>query len=426
MGGEKTGARNSRLRPSFGVVPWVIGCALLAALGCSGEEPLCEGDECGARFIPLPDAGMPLLTANDAGAPRLTQAEAACATQSIAAERGERRPVDIIFVIDNSGSMLEEIAAVRRNIDRDFASIIDESDVDYRVIMLSQYGGDGAGVCIDPPLAGADCSQGIDKTNGERYFHFNQVIGSNDPLCQILDTIDNTRADPRAPKGFSEWLRPEASKAFVLITDDSARCSYTDSEMQVVLGADNADPFEDALAFHAALRAKAPEQFAGHYQFFSIVGMAVQGDQPQPVFPTEPLEPATCNTAPSPGLMYQALSIATDALRYPVCEGRSFDAVFQVLARSVIQTASAECTFQLPEVPAPQVLDLPSVNLEIRRSPDADPQNFEQVSGATECKDAHSFYIHDRIELCPQACQWLQRSPEPAVEILYGCQVTPE
>jgi hypothetical protein len=402
-------------------------CALPAAVSCSGSDDAasCKGDRCESRYVPLPDSGMPLLTESDAGAARLTEAEGACVMESIEAEPGERRPVDIIFVIDNSGSMSEEIAAVRRNIDHEFASIIEESDVDYRVIMVSQFGEDGTGVCIDPPLGGADCSQGLEKTNGERYFHFNQVIGSNDALCQILDTIDNTRADPRAPSGFNQWLRPEAAKAFVLITDDSARCSYLDSEMTVYIGADHADPFEDALTFHAALRAKAPEHFAGHYQFFSIVGMAVQGDQPQPVFPTEPLDSITCNTAPSPGLSYQALSIATDALRYPVCEGRSFDAVFQVLAQSVIQTATAECTFQLPEVEAPQVLDLPGVNLEVRRSPSSDPQTFDQVAGASECEDAHSFYIRDRIELCPQACQWLQRSPEPAVEILYGCSVNP-
>ena len=427
MGGMGALQRDNPPQPwsSNGAVLWVIGCALLAALGCSGAGPKCKGDEC-KRYIPIPDAGMPLVAVSDAGGPRPTDSQQACATQSIEAEPGDRRPVDIIFVIDNSGSMSEEIAAVRRNIDHDFAAIIDESGVDYRVIMLSQFGPDGTGVCIDPPLAGADCSQGLKKTNGERYFHFDQPIGSNDALCQILDTIDNTHADSRAPHGLSEWLRPEASKAFVLVTDDSARCSYTDSEMQVVLGADGADPFEDALRFHSALRAKAPEQFDGHYQFFSIVGMAVHGDQPQPVFPFEPLDTMSCNTAPSPGLLYQALSIATDALRYPVCEGRSFDAVFQVLARSVIQTASAECTYQLPEVKAPQALDLPSVNLEIRRSPDADPQHFDQVSGASACKDAHSFYIRDRIELCPQACQWLQRSPEPSVEILYGCTVTPE
>jgi hypothetical protein len=377
------------------------------------------------RFTPSPDAAVPLISA-DSGPAHLTQAATACAMQSIEAQPGTERPVDIIFVIDNSGSMTEEIAAVRRNIDHDFAAIIDDSKVDYRVIMLSQFGADGTGVCIEPPLGGAACSAGLNKTNSKRYFHYNQPIGSNDALCQILDTLDNAHVDSRAAHGFQEWLRPEAAKAFVLITDDSARCAYRDDKMQVVLGADDADPFEDALAFHAALRAKAPEQFRGHYQFFSIVGMSADTDRPQPVFPHQPLDSATCSTAPSPGLSYQALSIATDALRYPVCEGRSFDAVFQVLAHNVIQTASAECTFRLPEVAAPQALDLTTVNLEVRHAGNAEPERFAQVSGASACANAHSFYIRDRIHLCPDACRWLQRAREPAVQIFYGCTVTPE
>ena len=33
----------------------------------------------------------------------------------------------------------------------------------------------------------------MSKTNGERYFHFNQEIGSNDALCQLLDALDGKR-----------------------------------------------------------------------------------------------------------------------------------------------------------------------------------------------------------------------------------------
>ena len=37
-----------------------------------------------------------------------------------------------------------------------------ELGVDYRVIMISKYGVDSLGVCIEPPLAEADCDLGID------------------------------------------------------------------------------------------------------------------------------------------------------------------------------------------------------------------------------------------------------------------------
>jgi hypothetical protein len=369
-----------------------------------------------------------LLPTETSSSAILAQSSEACAMQSIHAEPGKRRPVDIIFVIDNSGSMSDEITAVRRNIDKDFASIVDASGVDYRVIMVSLFGQGGTEVCIDPPLAGAACAQGLEHTNGPRYFHYNQEIGSHDAFCQILDTLDKPEPHSAAPHGFQEWLRPDAAKAFVLVTDDAASCTYHDEQIQLLVGADGVDPFQDALAFHSALRAKAPDQFKGRYQFFSIVGLAAANGEPEPVFPFEPLQTKVCSTAPAAGLSYQALSIATDALRYPVCEGRSFDAVFHVLAQSVIQTASAECTYQIPDVQAPDVIILSSVNLAFR--PDAndstDATTFEQVKSVMDCKNDQSFYIGDRIELCPDACRALQRAQEPEVKILYGCSRAPE
>ena len=74
--------------------------------------------------------------------------------QTTRAERGAVKEVDIIFVVDNSGSMTDEIDAIRRNINDNFAAIIEASGVDYRVILLSQYGREGTNVCIEPPLAG--------------------------------------------------------------------------------------------------------------------------------------------------------------------------------------------------------------------------------------------------------------------------------
>lgn len=390
--------------------------------GCGTSS--CQDERC-ARHIDQPDAHAPVALGDAGFVTRLAEADSACAVQKVQAEHASRRPVDVIFVIDNSGSMSEEIATVRSNIDRDFAAIIANSGVDYRVIMVSRYGTDATGVCIEPPLGGAGCAGGLAKTNGERFFHYDQEIGSNDALCQILDTFDRPEGK-RAPRGYQQWLRPEAVKAFVLVTDDNARCTYRDAQIQLLVGADDSAPFTDALAFHAALREKSPEQFA-LYQFFSIVGMqGTGGDMPAPLFPHEPLDKRACASAPGPGLSYQALSIATDALRYPVCEGLSFDAVFHALAESVIKTSLAECSFQLPVVQTPQTLLLSSVNLEYRSAEDAEPEHFDQVETPADCKNDHAFYIRERIELCPRACQRRQRDKAPSVEILYGCARAPE
>src|SRR5690606_35531842 len=124
--------------------------------------------------------------------------EPACVGGSTAATR-IRRPVDIIFVIDNSGSMEEEIGQVEQRINEDFADIIEQSGLDYRVIMVSRYGdldhpfGGGGGtnypICIGSPLGGTEC---LDPDNeapvpGQRFLHYSARVGSNDALCLLLD-----------------------------------------------------------------------------------------------------------------------------------------------------------------------------------------------------------------------------------------------
>jgi hypothetical protein len=400
------------------------GAAALAVLFDVG----CHADAC-ERGVNCPDRGPATSMTGDA-AVSLVQADAACVMQSVHAMRGAAKPVDIVFVIDNSGSMNDEIAQVRASLNQDFAAIIAASGVDFRVIMISQFGADGTGVCIEPPLGGAACSSGLETTNGPAYFHYNQEIGSTDGLCQVLATFAIPDQSGRAPQGWQAWLRPEAAKAFVMITDDSAGCEYREGATLVQLGGFGADPYEDALAFHRALLAKSGEQFGVppdvKYQFFSLVGMTPNDPPSEPYFPHDGLRSETCDTAPTPGLMYQALSIATDALRYPVCEGRSFDAVFRVLARSVIQASKADCVFELPKPPAEHTLELSTVNLEYRPGDGSAGQHFGQVASPAVCKDDHSFYIRDRIELCPAACRAVQLDPMPEVEVLYGCMIVPQ
>ena len=81
--------------------------------------------------------------------------------QSVRAMRGPGKSVDVIFVVDNSASMEDEIAAVRANINQNFAAIVQASAVDLRVILLSLYGTSGTNICIGPPLAGAECGAGL-------------------------------------------------------------------------------------------------------------------------------------------------------------------------------------------------------------------------------------------------------------------------
>ena len=88
------------------------------------------------------------------------------------------------------------------------------------------------------------------------FFHYSVDIESTDSLCLILKTFDHADADNRAPNGWQDWLRPDSQKAFVVITDDSAHCTYEQGESRVEFGEIGADPFDDALRFHEALLAE--------------------------------------------------------------------------------------------------------------------------------------------------------------------------
>ena len=404
----------------------LIALALVAAgAGCGKDEQLCTGSECDALPGPPTGSGGKGGTSRDGG-PRVVGAEQACAMQSTRATPGLDKQVDIVFVIDNSGSMAEEIAAVRSNINVNFAQLIQESGVDFRVVLLSQFGSEGTGVCVDPPLAGAPCSAGLAASTSDVFFHYDMPIDSFDPLCRLLQAFDQPDAAGRAPYGFRQWLRPEARKVFVLISDDSASCIWNSGDGSIVeFGTKEADPFKVALTFHETLLARSPEQFGTppdtRYTFYSIVGIAPNEPPTEPWFPHHELNADACDTAPSPGLSYQALSVITDALRYPVCEGRGFDAVFRVLARSVVEAAKADCSFELPNAPPGQTIARSTINVEYEPGDGGEAQRFVQVPDTASCT-ATSFVLGEsRIDLCPDACAAVQEDSKAEVRVLYGC-----
>lgn len=397
---------------------FALSVLLPALTACSG--PPCTGACMDAAAPNAPDAGDIPVTTRDA----------ACAVQSARAMRASVHPLDVVFVIDNSGSMAEEIAAVRSNINENFAALIQQSGADYRVIVLSRFGADGTAVCIEPPLSGADCGAGLYASDSPVFFHYNAEIGSNDAFCRILATLQQADPERRAPEGWQSFLRQDAQKAFILITDDSAACAYADDDVDVQFGGEDADPFADALAFHQALLQKAPEQFGVppdvRYQFYGFVGMRPSEPATEPWFPYQELQTEACDSAPSAGLSYQALSVVTDALRYPVCEGRGFDAVFRVLAHSVVESTRADCVFQIPEAPPRQSINRATIAIEYRPGGDGEPVQIAQVEDSAAC-DERSFHLRDdQLELCPEACALVEADTAAQIEVLYGCLIVPE
>lgn len=356
----------------------------------------------------------------------------------------EKRPVDIIFMIDNSGSMKGEIEQVQDRINADFASIIGSSAIDYRVIMMSRYGdidtsvGDSKyPICIGSPLGADDCSA-ADSTelvsNPPHYFHFSTDVGSWDALCRVLegyDAPDELARDgrawtPLAPRGYSQWLRQNALKVFVVITDDDIDCFH-----RGVLLRDNSNVEDGQVAaslFDDALLALSPEQFGTiedrKYVFHSIVAMSEYSD-PLKAWPaSDPIQTGTCSPgSEGPGTGYQALSRMTGGLRYPTCRNDDFDAIFRELATSVVDRSAASCFFTLENEGNFDISTAKVVYADGRGG----TTTLTRRADVADCGDSStSWYLPDpdapgEVQLCPATCEVVEADDDARIGVEVGC-----
>jgi len=380
----------------------------------------------------------------------------ACAVVEQEAENS-RRPVDIIFIIDNSSSMAGEISQVEARINDDFVRIIEESAVDYRVIMLSRYGdvdtddpiGDSDHpICIYQPLGAGECSDPDSELlnhNPPHFFHFSADITSHASLCIIFeafaqsDELGEGRPDwiPIARNGYSAFLRERALKTFVAITDDGVNCSTNATADGSRLSLEDGDSAEDgeavAEAFDQALLELSPEHFGTpaqrNYNFYSIVAMDENDPETAPWQPEDPIQERTCSAgggAEAPGTGYQALSIMTEALRYPTCLNENFDAIFQAIAEGVI-VGSLSCEWAIPAPPAGQTLDREKVSVLYTPGGSDEAEPIPYVDVVDNCGEEGGWFYNDkdnptRVVVCDATCDRLRRDPDGAVTVRFECE----
>jgi hypothetical protein len=375
-----------------------------------------------------------------------------CAAVTESAEL--KAAIDIIFVIDNSGSMLEEIDAVEQRINEDFAAIIAASGVDYRVIMLSELRAQLPvpglfGICVGPPLGGHACDgTNADAVNAERYFPYQGTFYDVMSWCRMLDTFSRpdpvpmslcqpdlvpTGFPPRGPIAANGWqthLRPGVFKSFVTITDDDVACYQETPEYCSGQSSDpsleGGSPEDRAAAFDRRLRALSPEHFGSeqqrNYRYHSIVGMSADGVSS----PTEPLVSERCTTATNAGESYQSLSKLTGGLRFSVCQNQNFDAVFRQLAADAIETAQLNCDWPIPKPPPSEKFDPKKVNVQYRQGGGSTTETISAVQSAADCGSQPGWYYDNsaqpqRIFVCPATCDALRTDREGKVDIAFGC-----
>ena len=292
-------------------------------------------------------------------------------------------PVDIIWIVDNSLSMEEEIEIIESRIN-DFAFFIDESGIDYRVVMISYDDpvvGDGwYNVCVPPPLSGAP---GCPDTDSTTYRHVREIVDSTDSLEILLAQWSS----------FAGFLRPEAKLHIIEVSDDNSALP--------------AGMFQTQFA---ALNPAPPAD----YTFHSIV--ARPEDEGDPF-----CDGPTCPCGYADGSVYRALSMATGGVDFSVCE-TDWTPIFDAIADSVVEGSILPCTYAIPD-PEDYTLEIAQelVNV-VFVAPDDSRTIIPQVTDGSACTGAGWYYddpgAPTSVELCPSSCG----AVDGTVEIEFGCE----
>jgi hypothetical protein len=404
------------MRLSVAAALFTLGCsASQAEAGRRGGGSGAAGPGAGGSAIDVSGGGPNVGGFGQGGGAGLGPGEE-CAVAQVEAELVSE-PVDIIMVVDTSGSMREEAQAVEDNINVNFANILQSSGIDYRVILIARHrtaeratsGPNSTAICISSPLGGGACPSPA-PIFSDRFFHFNEKIESDDSFQWIIDGY--TRPDTEThltANGYQGWLRAGVKKVFLEQTDDNSAMPLA--------------------TFLEQLTAMAPQHFGSDpdnlsFVFHSITGLAQKNPATDPYLPDEPVVTQKCGAVTTAGEEYQLLSQRTGGLRFPICEYTGFDVVFRRIAEDVITRTRVACDFEIPSPPAGKTLDLNKVAVSHQKGDGSGTVQYLQAATPADCQ-ADAFYIQDEhIYLCPDTCSVVQADPMAVVDVVFACEST--
>ena len=307
------------------------------------------------------DGGPPDASTDPSPDAPACAAAAATATETIL-------PVDIIWVIDNSGSMDEEEARVQSNINA-FANAIAGSGSDYHVIVITNTGH----IHVPPPL-----------NPGPHYLGVNLDIASHDALEKLVATYPM----------YQSFLRADSIKHIVVVTDDESDWSQAMFEAQ--LAALTAPGFGSDWELHAVVAEDPPWDFTSHC--FAL--------------------------AADVGQTYIDLQVDHGGLFFSLCD-TNWSPLFTTLAETVTDGLHLPCTFDIPDPPAGMTLDPTRVNFVYTPTGGA-AITIPNVGTMAGCGGGDGWYYDDpvmpeQIIVCPATCTTLEGDATGMVSVEFGC-----
>ena len=218
---------------------------------------------------------------------------------------------DIIIFVDTSGSMGQETSWVQKELNK-FATYLANAGIDFVLIIIQKDTG-CCKLCIDPPL-------GVGKAGGcgnnpPKFIHNKTYVSSTNGLVQFVASYSK----------WQQWLRPEATKNIIAVTDDDSYKKNPYFEQEI------------AKINQAAQNQGQPVQFAKTAQipfgfiFHSIVAYNSKAD---------------CPTLAKKGTVYLELTAKTKGAQHKICSN-NWEPIFKSLANSVSETAKPGCTYPM-------------------------------------------------------------------------------
>ncbi len=367
------------MRAAIHVGFYGLGLSLL--LACSASGPGSELDGTGDDGAGAGEVGFTGSDGSGALDPGTGTGSGSGEQEDCAATSSEAQnvpaPADVIIAVDTSGSMGAEAGWTQDNLPGLVATVTG-SGVDTHVVLIANNE-----MCVPAPLGSGNCG----CPNGDEalpsYRHVCNGVGSHNALQLILQTYPQ----------WKDSLRPNATKTFVVVSDD-------DSDL-------------GSAAFTQQLVALDPS-LAG-FKLDAIVSSA------------SPFVPGKCwLLSAAEGKVYHQLVSQTGGVVGDLCE-QNFAPVFQDMATQVIENAGISCDYDIPDPPEGETINPNKVNVEYRSSINAAAQVLYNVpAGAPDCGPGGGWYFDNpaspsKILLCKTTCDMVQQSVDGRVDVLFGC-----
>lgn len=286
-------------------------------------------------------------------------------------------PVDIVWIVDDSGSMSEEASLVQSQMNS-FVTTISSAGLDVHVVLIT-----AAGFISVPDPLGSDPDQ---------FLRVEESVFSDEALEKLISTY------PR----WSDFLRRDSALHLIAVTDDESSLDGAEfvRQMQALAGR--------TFRLHAIASPPGSTHRPAGFGF-EMDGCAGPNGE-----------------AADNGEEYWEASLATGGRQLDICSS-DWSSLFRELATAVSVPTVLPCAYDIPEPPMGESFDPNLVNMEFTPGDGSPTTIIPNVGNFGRCGDEGGWYYEgdpadpDRIVVCPSTCARFEAAPAASIEIALGC-----